>query len=233
MSCRRSNPKLRAAIEHHCLDTEHADIEVTRLTQRPYLKYVKRPLELMLASIALIAFTPLVPLIAAAIKLDSAGPVLFRQHRTGYLGRRFVIIKFRTMIRDAEARKAQLQGLTIHGNQSPDFKVRDDPRVTRVGRFLRRTSLDEVPNLINVLRGEMALVGPRPTSFPATTYAPHQLARLAVRPGVTGLWQVCGRSDLDFCDRTRLDIEYIERVSLWFDLRILLRTLLQGSRGAY
>jgi lipopolysaccharide/colanic/teichoic acid biosynthesis glycosyltransferase len=172
-------------------------------------------------------------MIALAIKLDSPGPVLFKQQRTGYLGRRFELLKFRTMVRDAEQQKEQLRHLSIHGQHSPDFKLRDDPRVTRIGRLLRPSSLDELPNLINVLRGEMALVGPRPTSFVASTYAPHQLARLAIRPGVTGLWQISGRSDLDFCTRTELDVEYINRASLWLDLRILLITPFKASKGAY
>ncbi|NEX15059.1 MAG: sugar transferase [Halochromatium sp.] len=204
-----------------------------RHSQNHYLRFYKRPFGLVLASLLLILLSPLLAIIALAIKLDSPGPVLFRQQRTGYLGRRFELLKFRTMIRDAEQQKDQLRDLNIHGYQSPDFKVRDDPRITRVGGFLRRTSLDELPNLINVVRGEMALVGPRPTSFEATTYAPHQLARLAVRPGVTGLWQISGRSDLDFCTRTALDIDYINRASWWLDLHILLLTPFRAGKGAY
>jgi lipopolysaccharide/colanic/teichoic acid biosynthesis glycosyltransferase len=179
---------------------------------------------------------PLVLLIlaicAVAIRLDSPGPILFTQDRTGQDGRRFRMYKLRTMVQNAEELKeryAHLNELTW-----PDFKITNDPRVTRVGRFLRKTSLDELPQLLNVLVGDMSLVGPRPTSFSADTYSLWHTERLDVRPGVTGLWQISGRSELDFDDRLRLDITYIRNRSFQLDLQILLRTLgaVANGRGA-
>jgi lipopolysaccharide/colanic/teichoic acid biosynthesis glycosyltransferase len=141
--------------------------------------------------------------------------------------------KFRTMLTNAE----ELKHVYAHMNELtwPDFKITDDPRVTRVGRILRKTSLDELPQLFNVLKGDMSLVGPRPTSFDASTYELWHTERLEVLPGITGLWQISGRSDLDFDQRLRLDIEYIERQSIWLDLWILLRTVtvVVNQRGAY
>lgn len=169
---------------------------------------------------------------ALAIKLDSPGPVFFFQQRTGHGGRRFRMWKLRTMRRDAEQMKQQLMHLNVLSY--PDFKIVDDPRVTRVGRVLRKTSLDELPQFFNVLSGEMSLVGPRPTSFAADTYRLWHTARLEVQPGITGLWQVSGRNELDFDDRLRLDITYIRRRSFLLDLHILWRTVgaVASRRGA-
>ena len=159
---------------------------------------------------------------AVAIKLDSPGPIVFRQDRTGRDGRRFRMFKFRTMVRNAEELKAELQHLNVL--PPPDFKIPYDPRITRVGRFLRRSSLDELPQLLNVLRGEMSLVGPRPTSFAPSTYTLWHTARLEVPPGLTGLWQVFGRNSTTFDERLRLDLDYVERMSLGLDLKILALT---------
>ena len=165
--------------------------------------------------------------------IDDPGPVFFKQYRTGKGGRRFKMYKLRTMATNAEELKvkyAHLNELTW-----PDFKITDDPRVTRVGRFLRKTSLDEFPQIINILKGDMSIVGPRPTSFAASTYKLWQTERLEVLPGLTGLWQIGGRSDLDFDDRLKLDIQYIENQSLWLDLQILVRTVtvVFTQKGAY
>jgi lipopolysaccharide/colanic/teichoic acid biosynthesis glycosyltransferase len=143
--------------------------------------------------------------------------------------------KFRTMRKDAEQLKESLRALNCHATGSPDFKIKNDPRVTRVGKVLRRMSLDEVPNLISVLRGDMSLVGPRPTSFDVDTYAEWHLARLAVPSGITGLWQISGRADLDFDERVKLDCSYIRDQSLWLDLKIMALTPFRifGGRGAY
>jgi lipopolysaccharide/colanic/teichoic acid biosynthesis glycosyltransferase len=170
---------------------------------------------------------------AALVWLDDGGPVLFTQERTGKGGRRFRMYKFRTMVREAAALKQKLLHLNEHSG--PDFKITNDPRVTRVGRLLRKTSLDELPQILNVLKGEMSLVGPRPTSFEMKTYNLWHTERLEVVPGLTGLWQVNGRGDLDFDDRVRLDIEYIERRCLLLDLEILLRTFIAvfKQQGAY
>lgn len=193
----------------------------------------KRIFDLFLTLAALPILLPVMALCALLIWLDDPGPVLFKQCRTGRGGRRFQMYKFRTMLANAEELKqkyAHLNELTW-----PDFKITDDPRVTRIGRFLRQSSLDELPQIINILKGEMSLVGPRPTSFDVTTYSLWHTERLEVLPGLTGLWQVSGRSDVDFDERLRLDLEYIKRQSLWLDLLILLKTFtaVLNRRGAY
>ncbi len=187
-----------------------------------YLR-VKRLLDLGLCLVAMPVVAPLLLLVALAIRLDSPGPVVFSQQRTGRHGRRFAMYKFRTMVRNAEELKASLAHLNIL--PPPDFKIPNDPRITRVGRFLRTTSLDELPQIWNVLRGEMSLVGPRPTSFAPSTYSLWHTARLEVTPGITGLWQVFGRNAMTFDERLRLDIAYIRSMSLRTDLRILWLTV--------
>jgi exopolysaccharide biosynthesis polyprenyl glycosylphosphotransferase len=194
----------------------------------------KRALDLFVTSIALIVAAPLMLGIALLIRLTSPGPVLFRQRRVGAQERDFTIFKFRTMVVNADAQRDGLVG----SNEADGllFKMRRDPRVTKVGRLLRRTSLDELPQLFNVLRGEMSLVGPRP-ALPdeATRYAEAQRARLRVKPGVTGLWQVNGRHDLAFEDYVRYDLFYVENWSLTMDLYILAKTVpaLLTARGSY
>lgn len=184
---------------------------------------VKRVLDIVLVLAALPLLLPAMGLCALMIRLDSPGPIFFRQQRTGQHGVRFGMFKFRTMVANAEELKASLAHLNVL--PSPDFKIPDDPRITRVGGFLRRTSLDELPQVLNVLRGEMSLVGPRPTSFAASTYSLWHTERLEATPGITGLWQVKGRGDSTFDERLRLDVEYIERMSLLLDLRIMLQTV--------
>ena len=189
---------------------------------RSHYGSVKRGFDLTVCLLALPIVLPVLALTALAVRLDSPGPVLFRQERTGRHGRRFQMYKFRTMVRNAEELKASLQHLSIV--PAPDFKVIDDPRITRVGKVLRATSLDELPQLLNVLMGQMSLVGPRPTSFAPSTYALWHTCRLEVRPGLTGLWQVLGRNEADFNQRLRLDIRYIEHSCLPLDIWILFRT---------
>lgn len=162
-------------------------------------------------------------LLALIIRIDSPGSILIAQERTGRDGRRFRMYKFRTMVRNAEELKAGLAHLNVL--PPPDFKIPKDPRITRVGMILRQTSLDELPQLFNVLRGDMSLVGPRPTSFEPTTYSLWHTRRLEVTPGITGLWQLKGRNLTTFDERLRLDIEYIEHRSFWLDLKILLQTV--------
>jgi len=202
------------------------------LFRRAYPR-MKRILDVASCLAILPAALVVMAICAALVWLDDGSPVLFVQERTGKGGRRFRMYKFRTMVRDATALKQQLLHLNEHSG--PDFKITDDPRVTRVGRLLRKTSLDELPQIVNVLRGDMSLVGPRPTSFEMKTYHLWQTERLEVVPGLTGLWQVNGRGDLDFDDRVRLDIEYIERRCLRLDLEILLRTFAAvfKQQGAY
>jgi len=172
-------------------------------------------------------------LCALLIYLDDPGPVVFVQQRTGKGGRRFGMYKFRTMVVNAE----ELKQKYMHLNElpAPDFKITNDPRITRIGRILRKSSLDELPQVFNVLKGQMSLVGPRPTSFDVSTYSLWHTERLEVTPGITGLWQVSGRSDINFDERLRLDVEYIERQSFWFDLELLLRTFIVVFKrtGAY
>lgn len=203
------------------------------LTGRSY-RLAKRFMDLFLVLITLPLWLPLNILIAIIIQITSPGaPVVFKQLRTGKGGSRFYMYKFRTMVPNAEELKSKYAHL--NELQWPDFKITNDPRVTRVGKFLRKTSLDELPQLVNVLRGEMSLVGPRPTSFGPETYKLWHTHRLDVMPGLTGLWQILGRAQLEFDDRLRLDIAYIERASLWLDLNILFRTVTAvfQSRGAH
>ena len=194
----------------------------------------KRLMDLFLVVITIPLWLPLNGIIALMIRITSPGEsVIFKQLRTGKGGRRFYMYKFRTMVPNAEELKSQYAHL--NELQWPDFKITNDPRITPVGKFLRKTSLDEIPQFFNILKGEMSLVGPRPTSFGPETYELWQTSRLDVMPGLTGLWQIMGRAQLEFDDRLRLDIAYIERASLWLDINILLRTALAvfESRGAH
>jgi lipopolysaccharide/colanic/teichoic acid biosynthesis glycosyltransferase len=173
-------------------------------------------------------------MVALVIKIDSPGPVLHRRHVLGRAGRPFGAFKFRTMVVNAEESLAANPELREAFEKG--FKLKRDPRVTRVGAFLRRTSLDELPQLINVLRGEMSLVGPRMiTPEEAARYGKWQLNLLTVKPGITGPWQVRGRSDIPYEERVRLSMHYIRNYSIWLDLEILLRTLpaVLQARGAY
>ena len=191
--------------------------------------WIKRAIDLFICLLCLPFVLLLIGLLALLIRRDSLGPILFCQMRTGKHGRRFRMYKLRTMVSDAELLKLDC----AHLNQRtwPDFKIADDPRVTRIGRILRKTSLDELPQLFNVLKRDMSIVGPRPTSFPPETYKSWQTARLDVLPGITGLWQISGRGQLEFDQRVRLDLEYIERQCLWLDLQIMLRTCGQLFAG--
>ena len=191
---------------------------------------IKRAFDLAVSAAGLILFAPVFVVIAIAIKVDSPGSVLFSQIRAGLDGRPFRMYKLRTMVVDAEAQLPEL--IDIGDLHEPVFKIRDDPRVTRVGRFLRRSSLDEVPQLINVLLGEMSIVGPRPEQVELVgRYSDEQRARLAVKPGVTGPMQVFGRGELTFSERVEMELEYIENQSLARDVRILVHTLPAVFRG--
>ncbi len=193
----------------------------------------KRALDLILCAIALPVALPILIACALAVRFTSRGPIFFVQERTGWGGHRFKMMKFRTMIDGASEMKEELADANVMGG--PDFKVADDPRVTRVGHFLRRTSLDEAPQLWNILKGDMSLVGPRPTSFDTDTYELWHTERLDVVPGLTGLWQVRGRGDIDFDERVRLDIAYVRNRSIALDVSILLRTIpaVLSQRGAF
>jgi lipopolysaccharide/colanic/teichoic acid biosynthesis glycosyltransferase len=204
-----------------------------RLIKGKTYRTIKRTIDLLLCLMVAPLAAPLLLLLMLLVYIDSPGPIFFSQLRTGKGGHRFRMYKFRTMVPNAEELKltyAHLNELTW-----PDFKITDDPRVTRLGRILRKTSLDELPQLLNVIRGDMSLVGPRPTSFSPETYRLWHTERLEVVPGITGLWQVHGRSNLDFDDRLKLDIAYIERQCIWMDIQIIVRTVGQvfAGEGAY
>jgi lipopolysaccharide/colanic/teichoic acid biosynthesis glycosyltransferase len=194
---------------------------------------IKRAFDLLLGVALLPLVLPLLVVIAAAVCLDSPGRPFYVQRRTGQGGRPFGMYKLRTMRSDAE----QLKAVYAHLNELtwPDFKIKHDPRITRIGRFLRKTSLDELPQIFNVIKGDMSLVGPRPTSFGPHTYGLWQTQRLDAKPGITGLWQVEGRAAMQFDARTRLEIQYVQRPCLLEDLVLLVRTftsVLEG-KGAF
>lgn len=227
----RRNPELRAKISTATLMQEKGWI-TNRKNGRPWsLSRTKRFTSTILALLILLIVSPAFIVIAILIKTTSEGPVFFIQQRTGFRGRRFGMYKFRSMVKNAEELKESLRHLNKHGADSIDFKIEKDPRVTKVGDFLRRSSLDELPNLINVIMGDMRLVGPRPTSFHAQTYEPSHLCRLSIYPGITGLWQISGRSDIDFSERVELDLTYISNQSPWQDLKILIKTPISVLSG--
>lgn len=192
---------------------------------------VKHFFDLSVATLGSIVISPLLLLIAASIKLTSKGPVLFSQERMGLNGRRFKVLKFRTMVEDAEKLKGQLAD--SNEMDGPVFKIKKDPRVTRIGRFLRKSSLDELPQLFNVVKGDMSLVGPRPPiPMEVDAYLPCYRRRLSMRPGITCIWQVTGRNNIDFEEWMKLDLQYIDEWSLWLDARLLfltVRAVLSGS----
>ena len=194
----------------------------------------KRIFDVLVASAVLLAGLPLWLLVIASIKLDSRGPVFYRQQRVGQGGKEFAMFKFRSMCADADTRRAELA--TANEATGPLFKIKDDPRATRVGRWMRKFSIDEFPQLLNVLRGEMSLVGPRPPLPHETVqYSEQHWRRMEVPPGMTGLWQVSGRSSLTFEEMVRLDLFYIENWSVGFDIALLARTVpaVLFARGAY
>lgn len=208
---------------------EHHAGQTLCLSEKKYL-LVKRGIDLGL----ILATAPMVLLVigicALILKIESPqANVFFLQKRTGKDGERFKMYKFRTMVTNAE----QLKQDYMHLNELelPDFKITNDPRITKMGRFLRKTSLDELPQVANIWKGEMSWVGPRPTSFAVDTYALWHTARLEVTPGLTGLWQVVGRTEMEFDDRVRLDYEYIKNRSLWLDFKILMLTVTAAFNG--
>jgi exopolysaccharide biosynthesis polyprenyl glycosylphosphotransferase len=220
-------------------------IELNRLAELPVLDFrfsdpprstvaMKRAMDVVVSGTLLVALSPLLALIALAILLDTGTPVFFRQRRAGKDGEPFTMLKFRTMVADAEQRLGELVDLAKL--DQPAFKIPDDPRVTRSGRVLRRTSLDELPQLFNVLRGDMSLVGPRPEEESVVAlYDERQRGRLAIKPGLTGPMQVYGRSDLTFEERLAMERDYLDNLSLLTDLQILARTpraIIRGD-GAY
>ena len=243
MHCARQKVGCRIVPDFYELTLRQVDIDpiggipligLREVSIRGWNLAVKRVVDIVVAGVVLVLAAPLMLAIAAAIKLDSPGPVLFRQVRLGRNRQRFVINKFRSMRVTAEAEQADLAAL--NEADGPIFKIRQDPRLTRVGRFLRRLSLDELPQFINVLSGDMSLVGPRPPiPREVERYEDWHHQRLEVAPGLTGLWQVSGRSELTFDEMVLLDIWYIENWNLGLDFKILLRTVpaVFFGNGAY
>ncbi len=233
MAVERQNVTLRIVPDFYDLSVNQLDIEsingipLVRMREARFpghMFVLKRVLDIVGASILLILAAPLMLIIAIAIRIDSSGPMIVRQRRVGRQGKPFDFYKFRSMIVDAEERLPEL--MAHNETEGPLFKIKDDPRVTRVGRAIRRFSLDEVPQFYNVLRGDMSLVGPRP-ALPREVerYQDWHLRRLSVPPGITGLWQVSGRSDLPFDEMALLDIWYVENWSLGLEITIILRTI--------
>lgn len=200
--------------------------------------WASRLMDVIIGAAMLVFFAPLILLLALAVKLDSPGPAIFRHRRIGRGGQAFFCLKLRSMTADADAR------LKAHLEQNPDAraeweatqKLKDDPRITPLGAFLRKSSLDELPQILNILRGEMALVGPRPiVAVEARFYGPHFESYKAVRPGLTGLWQISGRNDTSYEERVALDVAYVRQRSFLVDLRILIATIptVLLRRGSY
>lgn len=206
----------------------------TTTPTHPGALLIKQIFDYAAAAVLIVLLAPVLITAAIAVRLSGPGPILFRQERCGLNGRRFTLLKFRSMVVDAESKREELEDR--NEASGPVFKIRNDPRVTAVGRFLRRTSIDELPQLFNVLRGEMSLVGPRPP-IPGEVdqYERWQRRRLSMKPGITCLWQVTGRNNVGFDDWMRLDLHYIDNWSLLLDLRILMKTVgvVLSRRGAY
>jgi len=192
---------------------------------------LKRALDIVGSALFLIALSPLYAVIAILIRLEDGGPAIFAQTRVGRYGREFRMYKFRSMRPDAEALLSQLLARNHH-KEGVTFKIKDDPRLTRLGKWLRRVSFDELPQVWNVLKGDMSLVGPRPpVPREVARYSLADRRRLAVKPGLTCFWQIGGRSELDFSEQVKLDVRYIEARNLWTDLAILLKTLPAVAEG--
>lgn len=193
-------------------------------SSRIVYRFIKRTIDIIFSILGLVLLSPLLIIVAIIIKIDSKGPVFFAQERVGYKGNHFKMYKFRSMVLNAEELKEKLQ--EKNEMSGPMFKMKDDPRVTKIGKFIRKTSIDELPQLINVLLGQMSLVGPRP-SLPKEVekFETWMLERLNVKPGLTCYWQVSGRNDIDFEDWMKLDIKYVNERNLWIDIKLIFKTV--------
>lgn len=188
-------------------------------------KFIKRTIDIIGSLFGLIILSPILLIVMVAIKIESRGPVVFAQERVGYKGKRFKMYKFRSMVENAEELKEKLKDQ--NEMNGPMFKMKNDPRVTRVGRIIRKTSIDEIPQFVNVLKGDMSLVGPRPSLLKEVEeFDDWMLRRLDVKPGLTCYWQVSGRNDIDFEEWMKLDIKYIEEQSILVDIKLILKTVL-------
>lgn len=226
------SPELQEAI--YSKEPVASIIELGANRESRVYRVLKRGTDLAVSITLLTLFLPIIPVVAVLIRLDSPGPVFFRQKRVGKNGKTFDFYKFRSMVPGAEGVIDTLRPLS--NADGPVFKIKDDPRITRVGRFLRRSSLDELPQLINVLRGEMSIVGPRP-NLPSevSQYLPWQRRRLDVTPGITCFWQIAGRSHIGFQEWMRLDLEYVRARSYVTDIKIMFKTIpaVIARKGAY
>ncbi len=200
-------------------------ITFTTKSLKIYQRYIKSILDILIALVLIIFLMPVFLIIAILIKMDSKGPVLFKQERAGTNGRKFIMYKFRSMIDGAELQRFEIE--KFNEIEGPIFKMRNDPRVTKIGKFIRKMSLDELPQLLNVLKMDMSLVGPRPLPvYEADKILGFARRRLSTKPGVTGLWQVNGRNTVNFDELIKLDLQYIDKWTIWLDAKILLKTLL-------
>ncbi len=226
------SPELQEAV--YSKEPAASIVELKMARENRIYHSLKRATDIVVALFLLTLFLPMIPVVTMLIKLDSPGPIFFRQKRVGKNGRIFNFYKFRSMVSGAESGIGALRPLS--GVDGPVFKIKDDPRITRVGRFLRRSSLDELPQLLNVIRGEMSIVGPRP-NLPSevSQYLPWQKRRLDVTPGITCFWQIAGRSHIGFQEWMRLDLEYVRKRSYITDLKIMFKTVpaVIARKGAY
>jgi exopolysaccharide biosynthesis polyprenyl glycosylphosphotransferase len=198
--------------------------------EKVFYEFLKRIIDILLSVISLIALSPVFVIIAIAIKLDSSGPIVYSQTRVGKNGKHFKMFKFRSMIINAEEMITELK--SMNEMDGPMFKIKKDPRITMVGRFIRRTSIDELPQLINILRGEMSIVGPRP-SLPSEVkeFEPWMMERFVVKPGLTCFWQVSGRNNIPFHKWMELDIKYVKERNLWLDVKLVFKTIKVVIKG--
>ena len=209
-------------------------IKEFKIKEKPVYSFVKRAFDFGASLVGLVCLSPVLLATAVAIKLESEGPVIFSQDRVGLNGKKFKMYKLRSMVSNAEELKEKL--LEQNEMSGPMFKMKDDPRITKVGKFIRKTSIDELPQLINVLKGDMSLVGPRP-SLPKEVkqFEPWMYERLQVKPGLTCIWQVSGRNNIDFEDWMKLDVKYVRERSLLGDLKLVFKTffVLFGDKNAH
>lgn len=214
---------------------ENDDSSIESLTKDKKIIYnfSKRILDLLLSLLALVILSPLLLIVAIVIKIESKGPIIFSQKRIGLNGQEFKMYKFRSMVVNAEELKEKLA--KKNEMSGPMFKIKDDPRITKVGKFIRKTSIDELPQLINIVKGDMSLVGPRP-SLPkeVAKFEPWMLDRLNVKPGLTCFWQVSGRNNIDFIEWMKLDLKYVDERSFLLDLKLIFKTffVLFGDKNA-
>jgi lipopolysaccharide/colanic/teichoic acid biosynthesis glycosyltransferase len=223
---------MSTAVEDASFEDQVTPINVIQFNQR-YL-WGKRALDILFTLLILVPLCLLIVIVGIAIRLDSEGPIFFRQQRLGQQGKEFTMLKFRSMHvrqddslhREAIKRYIAGQALHIDANGEASYKLADDPRITRIGRFLRKTSIDELPQFLNVLRGDMSLVGPRPpVRYEVEHYQPADWLRLAGKPGLTGPWQVYGRSAVTFQEMVKMDIRYLQRQSIWGDIKLIIMTI--------